>query len=63
MVSNIGRTDVLVVANSINKQLTEEQVNKVILMYPHEEECDPTGTWNLIVEDCIYSILDEKVIK
>lgn len=63
MVSNIGRTDVLVVAKSINKQLTEEQVNKVILMYPHEEECDPTGTWNLIVEHCIYSILDEKVIK
>ncbi len=63
MVSNIGRTDVLVVANSINKQLSEEQVNKVILMYPHEEECDPTGTWNLIVEHCIYSVLDEKVIR
>lgn len=63
MVSNIGRTDVLVVANSINKKLTEEQINKVILMYPHEEECDPTGTWNLIVEHCIYSILDEKILK
>ena len=59
MVSNIGRTDVLVVANSINKQLTEEQVNKVILMYPHEEECDPTETWNLIVENCIYQVINE----
>jgi len=59
MVSNIGRTDVLVVANSINKKLTEDQVNKILLMYPHEEECDPTGTLNLIVEHCIYSVLDE----
>lgn len=63
MVSNISETDVLVVANSIKKNLTTDQVNKVILMYPHEEECDPTGTWNLIVEHCIYSILDEKVVR
>ena len=57
MVSNIGKTDVLVVANSINKQLSEEQVNKVILMYADEEESDSSATWNLIVENCIYQVL------
>jgi len=60
MVSNISETDVLVVANSIKKKLTIEQVNKVILMYPHEEECDPTGTWDLIVENCIYQVINDK---
>jgi hypothetical protein len=64
MVSNISETDVVVVANSIKKKLTTEQVNKVILMYPHEEECDTTGTWNLIVENCIHQVLsDEKVVQ
>jgi hypothetical protein len=57
MVSNISETDVVVVANSIKKKLTTEQVNKVILMFPHEEECDTTGTWNLIVEHCIHQVL------
>ena len=59
MVSTISETDVVVVANSIKKKLTQEQVNKVILMYPHEEECDSTGTWNLIVENCIYQVLND----
>jgi hypothetical protein len=58
MVSNISREDVLIVGHSINKRLTEEQVNKVLHMYPHEEECDPTGTWNLIVEHCIHQVLN-----
>lgn len=58
MVSNISREDVLIVGHSINKKLTEEQVNKVLHMYPHEEECDPTGTWNLIVEHCIHQVLN-----
>jgi hypothetical protein len=58
MVSNISREDVLIVGHSINKRLTEEQVNKVLHMYPHEEECDPTGTWNLIIEHCIHQVLN-----
>lgn len=57
MVSNIDREDVLDIAESLNISLTEEQINKIILLYPHEEECDPTGTWELIVENCIYQIV------
>ena len=59
MVSTIDKEDVLNVAQSINKELTEEQVTKVLHMYPHEEECDATGTWNLIVEHCIYQVINE----
>lgn len=57
MVSNIDREDVLNVAEDLKIILTEEQVSKVMHLYPHEEECDPTATWNLIVENCIYQII------
>ena len=59
MVSTITETDIQVVANSLKIKLSEEQVNKVMLMYPHEEESDPTGTWNLIVENCIYQVIND----
>ena len=58
MVSNVDNEDVLSVASELNINLTDEQVNKIVLMYPHEEECDPTGTWNLIVENCIYQVIN-----
>lgn len=57
MVSNVDREDVISVAEQLHINLTEEQVNKIILMYPHEEECDPSATWDLIVENCIYQIV------
>lgn len=59
MVSNVDNEDVLSVASELNISLTDEQVNKIVLMYPHEEECDPTGTWNLIVEHCIHQVINE----
>lgn len=57
MVSNIDREDILNVAKSINVFLTEEQINGVFQMYNHEEECDPTATWDLIIENCIYKLI------
>ena len=57
MVSNIDRDDILYVAESLNISLTDEQLNQVLHLYPHEEECDPTGSWELIVENCIYQIV------
>ena len=57
MVSNISEIDVVVVANSIKKSLTTEQVNQVLAMYADEEESDPSATWNLIIENCIYQVL------
>lgn len=57
MVSNIDRDDILYVAEELKIFLTEEQVSQVMHLYPHEEECDPTGTWELIVENCIYQVV------
>lgn len=57
MVSNIDREDVLYIAEGLKINLTEEQVSQVMHLYPHEEECDPTGTWELIVENCIYQVV------
>jgi hypothetical protein len=63
MVSIIGRQDVILVASSIKKNLTEQQIGQVLSIYKHEEESDPTATWNLIVENCIYQVIrDEKVV-
>ncbi len=59
MVSNIDRVDVIAVAGELSITLTEEQINKVLHMYPHEEECDTTGTWDRIVENCIYNVINE----
>jgi uncharacterized protein YpuA (DUF1002 family) len=58
MVSNIDEQDVLAVAKNINLNLTDKQVNDVLHLYQHEEECDPTGNWDLIVENCIYQVIN-----
>lgn len=61
MASIIDTQDVIDVARSLNVTLSQEQITKVMYLYQHEEECDPTGTWNLIVENCIYQVItDEK---
>lgn len=59
MVSNIDREDVIMLATRMSLTLNEEQVNKVLHMYPHEEECDPSGTWDLIVENCIHQVIND----
>ena len=59
MVSNIDREDVIMLATRMSLTLTEEQVNKVLHVYPHEEECDPLGTWELIVENCIHQVIND----
>lgn len=56
-VCTISRTDVLIVAQKMRKTLTDEQVQSVIDMYNHEEECDPNANWSEIVEHCIYQVL------
>jgi len=38
MISTIGRQDVMLVASSIKKNLTEQQIGQVLSMYNHEEE-------------------------
>lgn len=59
MVLGIEVEDVLQVAEDLNISLTDEQVSKVLHSYAHEEECDPSATWELIVENCIYQVINE----
>jgi hypothetical protein len=58
MVCNINREDVIAVAERVMAPLTEEQINKVMDIYNFEEECDPTGSWDLIVEHCINQVIN-----
>ena len=57
MSNSIKKLDVVFVAASIKKTLTEKQIEDVIEMYPSEQENDPSATWNLVVEKCIYDVL------
>ena len=54
----LSKEDVLQVAKSINVTLTDEQITEVLKIYPAEQEQDPTGTWNLVIENCIYQIIN-----
>ena len=38
-------------------KMTDEQIQRVLAIYSHEEECDPNGNWNEIVEHCIYQVV------
>jgi len=60
MVSNICEKDILAVANSLNIELNESQINEVFHLYQHEEECDTTSTWVEITENCIYQICNKQ---
>jgi uncharacterized protein YpuA (DUF1002 family) len=59
MVSNIEREDVISVADNLGVKLTDKQIDKVIAMYNHEEECDPNSNWIEIVKNCINFILND----
>jgi hypothetical protein len=51
--------DVLQVAYKLGFAGLPSGVEKVIEMYPAEQANDPTATWDLVVENCIYKILNE----
>ena len=56
MENTISREDVLQIAGQLKFEPTEEQINQIIEMYPTEQEADPSGSWNLVVEHCLYSL-------
>lgn len=53
----VNESDVRNVADQINVAVTDEQISKVLEMYDDESDNDPTATWDLIVENCIYTIV------
>jgi hypothetical protein len=56
MTNKITREDVINVGNTINKQLTEKEIDWVLENYESYENDEPQSTWNLIVERMIYEI-------
>ena len=57
----ITRLDVLNVAKSISIDLTESDIDEVLTQYPSEQDNDPTATWDLVIENCIYNINNDKI--
>ena len=55
----ITRLDVIEVANQIGKTLTESDIDEVLAIYPSEQDNDPTATWNLVIENCIYNVVND----
>lgn len=52
----ITSDDVRGVAEFLKKELTQNQVDEVISLYPEEQEQDPSAEWYLVVEKIIYDI-------
>lgn len=55
---NIDIQDVLSVAENLGLSMLPFDINRVLKMYPSEQRNDPTATWDLVVENCIYQILN-----
>jgi hypothetical protein len=56
MTTEITPIDVVNVADSLKKDITIKQIRQVLEMYNAEADNDPTATWELIVENCIYNL-------
>lgn len=53
--ADVGKADVLAVAKSLKMEpLTDEQIIEVLEYYPCGVEQDPTGGWDLVIEQCFY---------
>lgn len=54
----IGREDIQKIATAINfeKDLTDEDVLKVLANFSWASEADSTGTWDFVVEDLLYQL-------
>jgi hypothetical protein len=56
MTTEITPIDIVNVADSLKKDITIKQIRQVLEMYNAEADNDPTATWELIVENCIYNL-------
>ena len=55
MTTKLCSMDVMSVASSINVLLNDEQINEILGLYESEQEQDPTASWNLVIENIIYT--------
>jgi hypothetical protein len=61
--ARIIEEDVASVAKSIGITLSDEDCGRVLELYPTWQESDPTGTWNLVIENIIYFLSMRNEIK
>ncbi len=55
-VSNLSREELLAIANKNGVSLTEKEINEVVDVFNHEEECDPNSAFENLVLFCIKQI-------
>lgn len=58
VINNISVDDVISVAERLKMNPTLEQINEVLKQYDSEVDNDPTATWDLIVENLLYNIVE-----
>lgn len=61
--TKISIADIKSISNILKMSLTQVEIDKILSMYEEEEENDPTATWDLIVEHCIYNIKRSYIIR
>jgi hypothetical protein len=55
---HITKEDVKDVASNIGAIITEPEAEWALACYQNAQRQDPTGTWNLVVENLIYQLLN-----
>lgn len=56
----VTEQDIYDVADRIHSRaLTDEEVEWILFCYEDAQRQDPTGTWDLVIEDLIQFILDK----
>jgi hypothetical protein len=58
MTNEITAQDIVQVAERLNMDISIGDINRVLEMYESEADNDPTATWDLIVENCLYNLVD-----
>ena len=56
----LDSSDVIRVSNSIGVVLNVNEIKQVIEDHSNECENDPTGTWDLVVENQIYTLVNDR---
>jgi hypothetical protein len=62
MEANVSKADVEIVANRLHIDVTEAEIERIMLLYPAWQEQDITGNWDLVVEDLIYHVTDAFIL-
>jgi hypothetical protein len=56
MQNEISKQDIVNVAQSINKSVSESQINWILENYNSHQKEDPKTNWSLIVENMLYQL-------